>query len=108
MFKHTTGNPPADAILSRELEPPTRGLHVGSGVHVLIPSDWFSQCRADIRVAGCTAYYVGDDGDMFVSQYVQNQIAVDAIADAAAAANGLNHGNVVSFRSRIAAGSDVT
>jgi len=100
------GSPPADAVLSRALEPPTRGVHIGPGAHVVIPANWLALCMANADVPGCNNATVDGGGAMYVSERVQSQVAIDAIADAAAAANGLNHGNVVAFRARIAAGDD--
>lgn len=56
--------------------PPTAGVPVGGGVHVVIPDDWDARVRAGERVSGCTYFAPGD-----VTLTAAEEVIIDAAAD---------------------------
>lgn len=78
---------PADAALCNQLEPPARGVNVGGGIHVVIPDDWQARIAAGQDVPGCSYARIDADGSLVVSDVVQAQLAVPAIAQALPAAS---------------------
>lgn len=64
----------ADAQIANTIEPPTAGVHVGGGTHVVIPQDWMTQSMVGFPPAGCTAAQLNANNTMRVTSYVQAQI----------------------------------
>ena len=77
-----TASNAADATICNTVVPPTAGVHVGGGLHVVIPSDWQSRCTAGEKIPGCTSTSINPDGSMNVSDAVKAQLAIPAIANA--------------------------
>ena len=64
----------ADIDLCNVVEPPTRGVRFGSGVHVEIPEDWAARCLAGERVLGCTGNYIDPDGSLTIAHEFQERL----------------------------------
>ena len=67
-----------DVNICNQLEPPTKGVNSGNGIHVTIPSDWLSRITAGEKVAGCTYASIESNGSLIVSDVVQQKISVKA------------------------------
>ncbi len=64
----------ADVDLLNTIEPPIRGVHVGGGIHVVIPADWAERIAAGEDVPGCTYAKVQADGSLLVDELVQAEL----------------------------------
>lgn len=47
--------------------PPTAGVPVGGGIHVVVPADWQARIAAGIPVPGCTYLLPDTDGAVTIS-----------------------------------------
>ncbi len=65
----------ADVDLLNSIEPPTKGVHVGAGIHVEIPDDWAERIAAGEDIPGCTYARVQEDGSLLVDETVQAELA---------------------------------
>ena len=68
----------ADCAQINAVVPPTAGVPVGGGVHVVIPPDWQAQIAAGKAVPGCS--YVLPDA--------AGNVTIDAVLSAKLAASG--------------------
>lgn len=50
----------SDADVCNLLDAPTKGVHVGQGIHCVIPDDWQKRILAGEQVEGCTYHTLQD------------------------------------------------
>lgn len=72
-----------DAKIANTVEPPSKGINIGAGPHVVIPEDWFAQSTIGNPPPGCTSAQIYRDGTMLVTDRVQTQLAVPSVRTAA-------------------------
>ena len=63
-----------DVDLCNLVDPPTRGVRFGSGIHVDIPDNWSERCLAGERVPGCTGHYIDADGTLTIAHELQERL----------------------------------
>ena len=85
-----------DLAICLALDPPTAGVQVGGGIHVVIPPDWRERIVAGEHVPGCTHARLDVDGSLPVSDVVEAKVVVPAEV------SKLNAAKVASFVSRVA------
>lgn len=85
MTKSVTSAVQGDADVCNALSPPTKGCHAGSGIHIVIPSDWQARIAAGQEVPGCSYAHLEPDGSLFVDANVNAKIAVPANINALSA-----------------------
>lgn len=64
----------ADVDLLNQIEPPTRGVHAGGGIHVDIPADWAARIANGEEVPGCTYAKLQSDGSLLIDDLVQVEL----------------------------------
>lgn len=77
-IKTITGAVQTDADICNAFDPPTAGMHIGGGLHVVIPADWATRIAAGKAVAGCTYAAVQPNGSLTVTDVVQTKLAIPA------------------------------
>lgn len=103
-LKLIAGAVQADADICNLLtvDPPKNGMHVGAGIHVVIPPDWQTRCVAGQKVVGCTYAQVESDGTMYVTDTAQANQAIPANVI------GVNATALTNFRNKLALAVTVT
>lgn len=86
MTKVIVSATPADVQLCNQLEPPVAGCPAGGGIHVVVPDDWQAWIAAGQDVPGCSYARIDADGSLIVTDVVQAQLAIPAVAQALPAA----------------------
>jgi hypothetical protein len=75
----------ADVDVCNALEPPVKGCHAGSGIHIVIPPDFVARIAAAQDVPGCSYARLDADGSLYVDSRAQAQIAIPAVVSALSA-----------------------
>jgi len=81
-MKVISGAVQADADICNTVDPPTKGCHAGSGLHVVIPSDFAARILAGQSVSGCSYCDVKSDGTLCVTDRAQAQLLIPAVVAA--------------------------
>ena len=82
MTKQITTSSAADAAICNILEPPTKGVHAGGGIHIVIPADWQTRIANAQDVPGCTYVRIESDGSAYIDDNIQTRAATPAVVNA--------------------------